>query len=109
MDEYTKTLIESIKMSDFTKAEIERINQLYGNDFEGITPDDAMLIGRVEALKATNEDAHKAYLKAIEEESEQRRRQAKEEHDMAMANLETLAKTARERLKAVKDEQQEQA
>ena len=40
---------------DFTNAEKERINQLYGTDFENITPEDALLIGRWEAWKATQE------------------------------------------------------
>lgn len=92
-------------MDEFTKAEIERINQLYGTDFKDITPDDAMLIGRVEAYKATQEGEYKARIKAIEEESELRRKQSEEVHAQAMENLETLAKAARERLKAVEDEQ----
>lgn len=96
-------------MDEFTKAEIERINQLYGTDFKDITPDDAMLIGRVEAYKAMQDAEYKARIKAIEEEAELRRQQSIEEHEQAMANLETLAKVSRERLKAVEDEQQEQA
>ena len=96
-------------MDEFTKAEIERINQLYGTDFKDITPDDAMLIGRVEAYKAMQDAEYKARIKTIEEEAELRREQSIEEHKQAMANLETLAKAARERLKAVEDEQQEQA
>lgn len=96
-------------MDEFTKAEIERINQLYGTDFKDITPDDAMLIGRVEAYKAMQDAEYKARIKAIEEEAELRRNQSIEEHKQAMANLETLAKAAHARLKAVEDEQQEQA
>ena len=93
-------------MDEFTKAEIERINHLYGTDFKDITPDDAMLIGRVEAYKAMQDEEYKARIKAVEEEAELRRRQSEEMHAQAMANLETLAKTARARLKAVEDEQQ---
>ena len=85
-------------MDEFTKAEIERINQLYGHDFEGITPDDAMLIGRFEAVKAVKADEHRAKVQAIEAESAQRMELAAEEHKAAMTNLQALKEMALKRL-----------
>ena len=41
------------KDMQFTKAEKERLNQLYGKDFEGVTPDDVKLIARWEVYNAT--------------------------------------------------------
>lgn len=96
-------------MDEFTKAEIERINQLYGNDFEGITPDDAKLIGRWEAQKAANSEIVKAQTEAIRSESKARVKQSEELHKIAKSNLETLHDAAVARWEAVKNVKQEQA
>lgn len=86
---------------DFTQEEKERINQLYGNDFADITPEDALLIGRWESWKATNADEHKARIEAIQEESELKLKQSEMEFKQAMDNLRELHDMALERLKAV--------
>ena len=83
---------------EFTQAEKERINQLYGNDFEGITPDDALLIGRWESWKALNEDEHKAKIEAIKAESDLKLEQSKTEFQQAIDNLRELHDRAVERL-----------
>ena len=90
-------------MNEFTKAEIERINQLYGNDFKDITPDDAMLIGRFEANKALQENEYQEKIKAIQTESETKLQHMKEEHEAAMSNLEFLHAKAVSRLERVEN------
>ena len=92
-----------VNMYEFTKAEIERINQLYGTDFKDITPDDAMLIGRFEANKALQKDEHRAKLEAIQAESENRMRICEEEHKQAMGNLKALQAKALARLERVEN------
>lgn len=86
---------------DFTQAEKERINQLYGTDFQDITPDDALLIGRWEAWKAVNESEHQAKLDAIKAESEQKLEQSQAQYELAMQNLEELHTLALERYKGL--------
>ena len=54
---------------DFTNEEKERINQLYGNDFQDIAPEDAQLIARWEAWKAVQESEHQAKLQAMQDEA----------------------------------------
>lgn len=88
---------------EFTNEEKERINQLYGNDFADITPDDALLIGRWEAWKATEDEKHKAEMESMRELSETRINASREEHELAMNNLEELHRLAVERFKAVSD------
>ena len=88
---------------DFTNEEKERINQLYGNDFEGITPEDAALIGRWEAWKATNESEHQAKLEAIKAETEAKLENARRESEQAMSNLEELKNAALARLAVFED------
>jgi len=83
---------------EFTQAEKERINELYGNDFQGITPDDAVLIGRWESWKAVNEDEHKAKIEAIKAESDLKLEQSKTEFQQAIDNLRELHDRAVERL-----------
>lgn len=83
---------------EFTQAEKERINELYGNDFQGITPDDAVLIGRWESWKALNEDEHKAKIEAIKAESDLKLEQSKTEFQQAIDNLRELHDRAVERL-----------
>ena len=83
---------------DFTNAEKERINQLYGTDFENITPEDALLIGRWEAWKATQESEHQAKMKAIEDEAAARMEATRAQHKQAMDNLAELHAMAIARL-----------
>ena len=75
---------------DFTQEEKERINQLYGNDFADITPDDATLIARWEAYKAVNDDKHAAEIEAIKAESDARLVEIQEQYAIARANLKEL-------------------
>lgn len=60
-------------LDDFTKEELNRINQLYGNDFEDITPDDATLIIRYEQGKTEEETLASEQVKAIHDELEAKR------------------------------------
>ena len=77
---------------DFTNEEKERINYLYGNDFKDITPEDAQLIGRWEAWKATEDARYKAELKALQDEA-----------DLKMENATALYKQARNNLTELRD------
>ena len=86
---------------DFTNEEKERINQLYGNDFKDITPDDAMLIARWERMKALQESEHQAKLDALQAEMKARIKSAQAESDKAMENLETLKQAALARLEGI--------
>ena len=83
---------------EFTNAEQERINQLYGNDFEGITPDDAQLIARWESWKATQEAEYRAKTDALKEELQAKIEDSKRVTDKAMENLEELKNAALARL-----------
>ena len=96
-------------MDEFTKAEIDRINKLYGTDFKDIQPEDALLIARYEAVKAANSTEVKAKVEAIQAESQAKMKQDEELYLIAKNNLEILANAAKAKYKAVKDEQQEQA
>ena len=90
---------------DFTQAELERINLLYGTDFKDITPDDALLIGRWEAQKAVREDEHRARIEAMNEKTKKDIEHSTELFEKSMANLEELHDMALSRLKAVENEQ----
>ena len=83
---------------EFTNAEQERINQLYGNDFKDITPEDANLIARWEAFKAVQKSEHKAKLKAYEDEATAKVEESKRIADKAMSDLEELKNAALARL-----------
>ena len=88
---------------DFTNEEKERINQLYGTDFKDITPEDAALIGRFEAWKATQESEHQAKMKAIEDEMQAHVEAAQAQHEQAMNNLAELHAMAIARLERLQD------
>lgn len=79
---------------DFTNEEKERINQLYGNDFKDIKPEDAQLIARWESWKATQEDEHRAKIEALEAESAARLEAAAEQAEYAMQTLKELRDAA---------------
>ena len=90
-------------MDELTKAEIDRINKLYGNDFKDITPDDALLIAKFERMKAQQEGEYLARIEAINKENEQNIKQSKAEHEKAMQNLEELQAKALARLERVEN------
>lgn len=82
----------------FTNEEKDRINYLYGTQFEDITPEDAELIAKWEGFKAKQEADFQARQQAIREENELRKEQAKAEFDVAMSNLQALQNAALARL-----------
>lgn len=86
---------------DFTHEEKERINQLYGNGFDGITPDDAELIGRWEAWKAVTESEHQAKLEAIRAEMQAKLEAVQIESAKALETLEALRQAALARLEGI--------
>ena len=90
-------------MDEFTKAELERINQLYGTDFEGITPQDALLIGRWEAHKARQDEEFKAQMQAYADEAQARIEANSEQAQQAFANLNELHERALAHLERVEN------
>ena len=88
---------------DFTNEEKERITQLYGNDFADITPDDAMLIGRWEAWKATTEAAYQAQMQSIKEQTDAVVIETRSLYEQARNNLQTLQNAALARLERFDD------
>ena len=54
---------------EFTNEEKEHINQLYGNDFKDVTPDDVSLIRRWERFNALNDAEFQAKQETIATES----------------------------------------
>lgn len=90
-------------MDELTKAEIDRINKLYGNDFKDITPNDALLIAKFERMKAQREGEYLARIEAINKENEQNIKQSKAEHKLAMQNLQELQERAISRLERIEN------
>ena len=88
---------------DFTNEEKERITQLYGNDFADITPDDAMLIGRWEAWKATTEAAYQAQMQSIKEQTDAVVIETRSLYEQARNNLQALQNAALARLERFDD------
>lgn len=88
------------ELAQFSNVEKERINQLYGNDFEGITPNDAILIARWERAKAIEESEHAARMQAIKAESQANLEQSRAFFDKAMENLNAQHEAAMKRLEA---------
>lgn len=88
---------------DFTNEEKERITQLYGNDFADITPEDAQLIGRWEAWKATTETSYQAQMQSIKEQTETIVTETRSLYEQAKSNLETLQNAALARLERFND------
>lgn len=87
----------------FTNEEKERINQLYGNDFQNITPDDALLIGRWESAKALTSAEFDARQAAIEAETQAKLEQSQAVFEQAMSNLNEQHEAAMKRLGAFND------
>ena len=88
---------------DFTNEEKERITQLYGNDFADITPEDAQLIGRWEAWKATTEASYQAQMQSIKEQTETIVTETRSLYEQAKSTLETLQNAALARLERFND------
>ena len=83
---------------EFTNKEQERINQLYGNDFDNITGDDIQLIARWEAAKAMRELDYQAKLEALQTETKAKIAQSEAVSEKAMSDLEELKNAAMARL-----------
>ena len=94
-------------MDEFTKEEIEKINQLYGTDFADVTADDIKLIQRWEQYTTKNNEEINATLEAIEKENEEKLKLARSEHTEAMKNLNELVKAAKARYERFDDGQEE--
>lgn len=90
---------------EFTNAEKERINELYGNDFLDITPGDAPLIAKWERFKAVNADEHLVKTEALITESRESLLQAEKQAAFAMETLELCRDEALARLEAVSNGQ----
>lgn len=84
-------------MDEFTQAEKARIDELYGNDFVGITPEDMPLIQRYERYKALNDARFKAEIEAMQKEANAKIVEAHETALLARELLEEHAKRSRER------------
>lgn len=82
---------------EFTHAETDRINQLYGSDFKDVTPDDMPLITRWERYKALQEDTHKAEIEAIKTRTDAELEEMKATYEVARSNLDALCAKALER------------
>ena len=89
---------------EFTNAEKDRINQLYGNDFADITPDDALLIAKWEQYKAETNAELQAKIDAIKDETAERKEQARKVADKAKRNLTELKNAAMKRLEHIENE-----
>ena len=83
---------------EFTNAEQERINQLYGNDFADIQPDDAKLIARWESWKATQNLDYQAKVEALKTQMQANVQYSEALADKAMENLADLRDAAMARL-----------
>lgn len=90
-------------MDEFTVAEKDRINLLYGTDFADITPDDVTLIARFERWKAVNEAKFQAEIELKQQESQARIEATQAQHEQAMSNLRELQQAALERLERIED------
>lgn len=90
-------------MDEFTVAEKDRINRLYGTDFADITPDDVALIARFERWKAINEAKFQAEIELKQQESQARIEATQAQHEQAMNNLRELQQAALKRLERIED------
>ena len=77
-------------MDEFTNAEKERINQIYGNDFQNLEPGDINLISRWERAKAIQEEEFKAKTDALKSEADEKTRLARETAEEARAYVREL-------------------
>lgn len=94
-------------MDEFTQAEKARIDELYGNDFEGITPEDMPLIQRYEQYKALNDARFKAEIEMMQKEADAKIAEAHETAVLARERLEERAQRSRERWEVLRNGQEE--
>lgn len=90
-------------MDEFTQAEKARIDELYGNDFAGITPADIPLIQKYEQFKTVNEARFKAEIEAMQKEAEAKIIEAHETAKLARDLLEERAQRSRERWEVLRN------
>lgn len=77
-------------MEQFTNEELERINQLYGNDFNGITAEDAALIARWERDRARTNALASQKAELMQKETAAKIEIAKQEYEDAKVRLDEL-------------------
>ncbi len=94
---------------EFTNAEKRRIDELYGNDFQGVTPDDMPLVQRWEQHKAQLHVKRDAEIAALNEENAARLEKVKQEAEYAAETLKMLRDKAVARYERGHNEQAEQA
>ena len=92
---------------DFTNKEKERINVLYGNDFEGITPEDAKLLCRWEAWKATEQVRNEIEAEEIKKQTVAKVDELKTQSQEAMSLLADLRDIAVRRFERLESYEQE--
>lgn len=90
-------------MDEFTVAEKDRINLLYGTDFEDITPEDAILIARYERYKAETDAKIKAEVELMKQAAKADAETKQIEHQQAMNNLQEVLQAALKRLERIED------
>lgn len=77
-------------MTEFTQEELERINRLYADDFEGANAADVKLISRYEAEKARREALYSVQVEEMKRETAERLDMARAEHGKAMEHFNLL-------------------
>ena len=88
---------------EFTNEEKERINQLYGNDFKDIKPEDGLLIARWEQHNAEVQAKYSAEMKALQDVADEKVRQSRETAELARANLKEMHDAAMARYARFED------
>ena len=91
---------------DFTNEEKQRIDQLYGNDFKDIMPDDALLIARWEAWKATNEEMHQREMEELKRKTDEQISMLEKKSEEALTLLHELKERAIERFERLDNGQE---
>lgn len=90
-------------MDEFTIDEKQRIDMLYGTDFEGITSEDAKLIARYEAWKTRQETLGNVEAEQIRATAENNRINANKYAEQAMQALEDMKAAALARLESIEN------
>lgn len=90
-------------MDEFTTDEKQRIDMLYGTDFEEIKPEDAKLIARYEAWKTRQETLGTIEAEQIRATAENNRANANEYAKQAMQALEDMKVAALARLESIEN------
>ncbi len=89
---------------EFTNSEKQRIDQIYGNDFQDVTPEDIPLIQKWEQHKATMAAMHSAEIKALEEQNAAKLAAIEAQAEYSMETLKELRRKAAQRYERVNDE-----